>query len=139
MGSSLVRFASTRKTSGDKKLFWGRINQDGLPFRGDAAPMLTEDEYETRINRVADAKNAFFDVRDTEQNAKFLQVMECAFNGWYKIVHLERFWRKTTEHYVEWIEYYLEDGSPSPYTSNGIMELANGSANFAGGAGAYPG
>lgn len=129
MASSLIRYAESRQTSGDKQLFWSRIHQDGLPFRGHGAPMLTDDEFETRVTRVADAKNGFFDTHDPAENAKFLQIFEAACNGWYRIVYLERFWRKTTKHYIEWVEYYLEDGSPSPYNVNGIMEMAHGSGN----------
>lgn len=132
MGSSLIRYAASQRTSGDQQLFWGRIHQDGLPFRGHGAPMLTEDEFETRVNRVADAKNGFFDTHNPAENAKFLQICEAACNGWYRIVYLERFWRKTTKHYVEWVEYYLEDGNPTPYSQQGLMELAHGSGDFAG-------
>lgn len=115
-----MRFAD-RQSSGDRRLFWDRVGQDGLPFRGATAPFLTDEEYESRVVTVADARNAMFDTTVKEQNQQYLDVMECCLNGWFRLLHIERFWtgpdgKKTTRHYVEWVEYYKEDGTrvPSP-------------------------
>ena len=134
MPSSLVKF-SNRVQSNGQKLFWDRVAIDNLPFRGQQPPMYTEEEFETKTVRVADVRNAFFDVLDKESNKQYLDVLECCFNGWFQLVHLERFWvgpdgKRTHYHYVEWSEFYLEDGSRTPYLSSGIMELANGHANL---------
>lgn len=130
MPSSLVKFAN-RASSGDQKLFWGRSDRDGLPYRGPHAPMMTDDEFEGRAVRVADARNAFFDVFDPESNKQFLEVMECWYNGWFQVTFIERFWegpdgKRTHYHYIEWVEYYMEDGSRTPYLSSGQTELAHG-------------
>jgi len=131
MPPSLVRFAGRNRSADGRSLFWDRADRDGLPFRGNHAPSFREEEFEDRTIRVADVRNAFFDTTDPTQNKQFLDVMECIFNGWFFQVHLERFWvgpngQRTTKHYLEWVEYYLEDGSRTPYLSPGIMELAHG-------------
>jgi hypothetical protein len=127
MPSSLVKF-SNRTTSAGRNLWWNRAEIDGLPFRGPFAPIMPEEEYEARVVRVADARNAFFDVTDAQENKLYLDVLECVFNGWFQMIHLERFWRQTTLHYVEWVEYYLEDGTRTPYSGQ-IMELTHGQQN----------
>lgn len=127
MPTSLLKYASRRNVGGGNKLHWDRADVDGLPFRGPAAPMLTESEYQEQTIRVADYKNGFFDVTDPAQNKKFLEVMECCANGWFYLYFIDRFWKESTKHYVEWIEYYMEDGRRTPYQASGAMEVpANG-------------
>jgi hypothetical protein len=140
MPSSLVKF-SNRTNSGGKKLFWDRVDVDNLPFRGQFAPMYRDGEFEERTVKVADARNGFFDVTDPTSNKQYLDVLECCFNGWFQLVHLERFWQdpsghRTRLHYVEWVEYYMEDGSRTPFLSQGITELAHGQQNLLGNPGA---
>lgn len=134
---SLVRF-SNRTTSAGKKVYWDRVQAgaDALPYRGQFAPMYREDEFEERTVRVADVRNAFFDTGNPESNKQYLDVLECCFNGWFQLVHLERFWedpegKRTRFHYVEWAEYYLEDGSRTPFVTQGMTELAHGNQNLA--------
>lgn len=137
MPPSLVRF-SNRTTSPDgRKLFWDRVQvgADALPYRGKFAPNYRDEEFEDRTVRVADARNAYFDTKDPTQNKQFLDVLECCMNGWFQLLHLERFWvgpdgKRTTTHYVEWAEYYLEDGSRTPFAVQGLMELAGGQQPF---------
>lgn len=136
--SSLVKF-SNRVGSGGQKLFWDRVQAgaDSLPFRGKFAPTYREDEFEERTVKVADARNGFFDVRDATSNKQYLDVMECCLNGWFKLVHLERFWvdpagHRTSFHYVEWVEYYMEDGSRTPFHTPGVAELSHGQQDFSG-------
>lgn len=131
MPSSLVKF-SDRYGAGEQKLFWNRAEQDGLPFRGAYAPSMPEEEYEARVVRVADARNAFFDTLDATQNKLYLDVIECVANGWFRLIHLERFWKGSTQHYVEWLEYYMEDGSRTPFSRNNVMELSGGQQDLPG-------
>src|ERR1019366_5092936 len=112
--SGLVKFYN-RKGADAQKLYWNRAEVDGVPFRGPQPPFMTEAEYETRTVRVADARNAFFNVHDPEQNKQYLEVLECCYNQWFQMVHLERFWNNSTLHYVEWVEYYMEDGTRTPF------------------------
>lgn len=112
-----------------KKLWWGRTDVDGLPFRGPTAPYMPEDEFQERVTRVRDFRNAFFDVTDAQQNRDFCQVMECCGNGWFELFFIERFWKGTSQHYVEWFEYYLEDGRRTPYLTPGASPLGQANLN----------
>ena len=129
MPNSLVKFAQRTNAGGGQKLWWHRSDIDGLPFRGANPPIMPEEEYENRAVRVADYRNAFFDVSKADENRKFLDVMECCANGWFFLHYIERFWNQTTKHYIEWVEYYMEDGTRTPYSTPGMMELANGQAH----------
>lgn len=138
MAASLVKF-SNRNKSGDRNLYWDRVQAgaDNLPYRGAYAPMYKDEEYEQRTVKVADARNGFFDVTIPGENKQYLDILECCFNGWFCLVHLERFWAgpdglRTNRHYVEWVEYYLEDGSRTPFHHPGQMELASGQQNVLG-------
>lgn len=130
MPTSLVKFFDKTESNG-KKLYWSRSAEDGMPFRGTHAPLMAEDEYLARVVKVADTKNDFFDVTDPEQNRRFLHVMDCCFNGWFQCVYVERFWNKTTKHYLEWIEYFCEDGATrTPFSkTQGTAEVADGPGN----------
>lgn len=145
MGSSLVKFANRIDGNGRGKLYWGRAEHDGLPFRGPMAPMFTEEEYEERVVRVADPRNGTFRTWDPVENQQYLDVMDKILNGWATCLFAER-WRArvrrgkhTVERhvvYIEWAEYYLEDGSRSPVGYGQPMEHAHGQAN--GGANPLP-
>lgn len=109
--SNLLHYASRKPQSGDQPLWYGRSGEDGMPFRGERDPQLTAAEWETRTVQIAEAHNDFFDVTVPEQNRAFLLVLDAAANQWFRVLHIERFWRGTTKHYVEWLEYYREDGT----------------------------
>lgn len=111
---SLVRFQN-RGNSRGQRLFWGRVDVDGLPYRGEHAPLMPEAEYEQRAVRVADVRNSFFDVNDAAQNQAYLDVLECCANGWFQLLHIVRFWNNTTQHYIEWAEFYMQDGGRVPF------------------------
>jgi hypothetical protein len=131
-GSSLVRYATEGRSGDGQKLYWARAGIDGAPFRGQYPPDLTEAEYDDRVVRVSEPQNGFFDVTDPKQNAKFLDVMGKIYNGWYQGVHIERFWRGTTQHYLEWNVYYMEDGKRTMTPYVGHVELSHGSRQGAG-------
>lgn len=101
---------------------------------------MPEEEYEARVVKISDFRNAFFDVLVPAENQLYCEVLECCGNGWFQLVHLERFWRDTTRHYIEWFEYYLEDGTRTPFMSGGQMEYGNnGQQNLLGHYPAGPG
>ena len=125
MPSSLIKFANKTSSNG-KRLWWNRADIDGLPYRGPYAPIMPEEEYEARVVRIADFRNGFFDVNVPEENKLYCEIMECCANGWFQLRHQVFFWQDTTKHYIEWMEYYLEDGTRTPFTSNGIMEMGHG-------------
>lgn len=116
MPNNLIKFVNRTDGNGRGNLFWGRADIDGLPFRGKEAPLLRTDEFEDRLVRVADPKNATFYTGEEEQNLKYLEVMDGVANGWFHLVFIER-WRedgdKSHHVYMEWLEYFLEDGQPT--------------------------
>jgi hypothetical protein len=129
MSSSLVKFMNrTVNGNGRGKVFWGRSEADGLPFRGPEAPMLTNEEYEDRLVRIHDPKNGIFDVTNEEENKRYLEIMDGLANGWYQLIYINRqFDEAKALVYVEWLESYMEDGSPSrPLPSFQNTGLGNG-------------
>lgn len=121
MSNGLVKFTSRKDGNGRGQLYWERADIDGLPFRGEQPPLFRNEEYEERVVRVADPKNGTFYTGDPEQNAAYLKIMDGIANSWYRLVFIER-WRDEGDNhhriYVEWLEYFLEDGKPMPYTPN---------------------
>ena len=116
MPNQLIKFIN-RTDGGDRgKVYWGRAGVDGLPFRGENPPLMREEEFQDRLVKVADAKNSTFYTGEEEDNKKYLSVMDGVSNGWFHLVFVER-WRedKDKHHhiYMEWLEYYLEDGQPA--------------------------
>ena len=125
MGSSLVKFANRTVRNG-QRLWWHRADIDGLPFRGADVPIMPEEEFQSRVVKLSDFRNGFFDIADPEQNKQYCDVMECIANGWFQLRHQVFFWQNTTKHYVEWLEYYMEDGSRTPFAPHGVIELPQG-------------
>lgn len=133
--SSLIKYARAAGNNPGQTTHWGRAEHDGLPFRG-AAPMFRDDEFDDRVVRVADFRFGFFDVKEQTQANEYGQVMDRCANGWFELKHIERFRNGTTEHYVEWVEYYLEDGSTrTPAVQGALTYGGNGLPGPGGGPG----
>jgi hypothetical protein len=113
--SPLIKHFSKTDAEDGRKLFWGRAAEDGAPYRGEIPPLMPEEEYESRVARVNDFRNGFFNVKLPEENKKFCEIMECCANGWFRLNYIERFWHNSECHYIEWIEIFLEDGTRTPY------------------------
>ena len=65
---------------------------------------------------MGDARNGWFDTSDPEQNRSYLNVLDGIVNGWYEPIHISRhFEGEQRLVYAEWVEYYLQDGSPTPF------------------------
>lgn len=136
--SSVVKFLNRQSGNGRGKLFWGRADQDGLPFRGAAPPNLTEEEYEQRVVRVADPNEGTFRTWIPEERKAYLDVVDKCLNGWAMCLTQDR-WKQRVKlggvtqlrvvHYLVWAEYYLEDGRPAQLTP---LEMAHGQANLPG-------
>lgn len=136
MPTSLIKYVHSRRSSGGQRLFWDRTEIDGYPYRGPHAPLMSNDEFEDKAVKVADFRNAFFDVVDPGENRQYQEVMECVQNGWFCLAFIDRFWHGTTQHYVEWVEFYMQDGSRAPFAlSQGFTEVAGGQQPFYPGAG----
>lgn len=117
------------KDSTGQPLHWGRATLDGAPFRG-PAPMFMGEEFEERIAKVADPHVEIFDISNADQKKKYLGVLEGAANSWYRILYIKRPGEYDPKHktlaYVEWLEYYMEDGTRTPFMSPGVMEVQGG-------------
>jgi len=126
--SPLSRY-SDQTQSEQGRLFWGRITEDGYPFRSTShnPALYREPEYEEKAVRVADFRNGVFDVTSAEDyvaevngqrvqvygNARYVSVMERIINGWYALVYIDRnFSPDKRLKYVEWTEFYMQDGTP---------------------------
>lgn len=131
MPSSLIKYTNRTERNG-QRLFWQRADVDGFPFRGPHAPFIPEEEYEHRVVRVVDFKNGFFDITKPEENQAYCDVMEGIANGWFQLRHQTYFWNNSTSHYIEWLEYFMEDGSRVPALTGGVMEGVHGPANGTG-------
>lgn len=118
MGTPLVKFINRQDGGDGRRLYWGRADADGLPFRSRMAPpALRQDEYDAHVVRVADFRNAVFDIFDAEANKNYCNVWDGVVNGWFELKHIDRAFGGTPGNiYVEWVEYYLEDGRATPYS-----------------------
>lgn len=117
MSSSLLKFIGDRGDNQRGQLHWGRADLDGAPFRArnGVVPLLRNDEMDERLVRIADPRNGLFYTGDPEENAKYLKVMDGIANNWYQQVYIKRWRKKGNDHphvYIEWLEYYMEDGKP---------------------------
>jgi hypothetical protein len=127
---SLVKFSNRTQHNG-QRIHWGRSGEDGLPFRGQQAPMYTQEEWEEKTVKVADPHNGHFDTSDPEQNKKYLEVLDGITNGWFQCIYIKRQYDPEQKMvYVEWVEYFLEDGNRAPFMTAGQMELLNGQPNL---------
>jgi hypothetical protein len=128
---SLARFMNRTKDDGGQSLHWGRAALDGAPFRG-PAPMLMGEEFEERVVRVADPHAEEFDTADPAQKKLYLNVLDGAANQWFQILYIKRPGEYDKNRprvaYVEWLEYFMEDGTRTPFMSPGMMEVQGGTA-----------
>ena len=118
MSNSLVKFTSQKDGNGRGDLFWSRSDIDGLPYRGQAAPSFRNEEYDERVVRVADPKNGTFYTGDAEENEAYLKVMDGIANSWFQMLYVDRWREDGKKHhyiYMEWVQYYLEDGKPTSF------------------------
>ena len=134
MASSLVRFMNRQKDGNGQQLSWHRATLDGAPFRG-PPPMFTGEEFEERVARVADPKVDEFDISRPEEKKAYLMVLEGAANHWFRILYIKRPGeydpKRRTVAYVEWLEFYMEDGTRTPFMSPGVMEVGSGTPGMA--------
>jgi hypothetical protein len=132
MANSLVKFHSRTQGGERGQLYWGRADLDGLPFRGPAPPDFTREEFEERVAKVGDPHNGRFRTWIEEENKAYLDVVDMVVNGWAQCLFIDR-WRDPEEGrhviYVEWAEYFLEDGNTRAQVHGG--HLSYGQPNLA--------
>lgn len=105
---SLLKFAGRRVDRNGQSLYWRRAAVDGAPFRGLMPPAMPEQEYEAKKVKVQDFQHKWFDIAVEAEAREYSEVMNGVANGWYRLVHVERFWQNTTRHYVEWTEVFTQ-------------------------------
>lgn len=114
MTSALVKFVNAQPVDPRRgRLYWGRLEEDGLPFRGHQAPLYSQEEHEQNLVRVGDPRNGTFRTWIEAENKLYLLVADMVINGWAKLLFIERWRDATTDRYViyaEWSEYFMEDG-----------------------------
>lgn len=117
--TSLVRFMHERTDSRGKPIYWGRAGIDGAPFRG-TPPLLKEEEMEARLVRTGDPQNGIFDLSDDRQNATYLTILDKVVNGRAQLLSPRHFIDGGTKVYIEWVEWFMEDGAPGAATTPGL-------------------
>lgn len=139
MQSSIVRAFSgcdKPKPGRRKKLFFGRAGEDGAPYRGTSPPIYTDEEYEARVSRVGEPHAETFDLSDPAQKDLYLNVLNGCVNGAFQCLFIKRYCsRKDPKRWyarIEWVEFFMEDSTPVPFMSPGMMELSGGHTNFPG-------
>lgn len=107
---SLIKYAS-RSKNGEGGLYWSKATDDGAPFRGARPPLLTQDEYETKVEKVSDAQVDIFDLSDEAQKQRYKEILDATLTGWYRIIFRDHQYdatRGTWRVLVEWAENYME-------------------------------
>ena len=117
MSDPLVRIANRAADEDGLQTYWGRAYLDGMPYKGKKDPLLTDAEFEAKTSVHRKVRNGFFDLRDEGEARNYLNVLDGVANGWYVL------WTKQTDvdlkggtarAYLEWVECYRQDGSPTP-------------------------
>ena len=125
--TSLIKFMNQTNGNGRGNVQWGRADRDGAPLRSQTPLTMTEEEAEERLVKVADPHNQLFDLSDADQNTQYLEVLDKITNGWAQLLAPRevlkcKVRRKLPDGtieldvrikiYLEWAEYFMEDGTP---------------------------
>lgn len=138
MPSPLTKFVDREAAPrGDPRgnLFWGRLEHDGLPFRGHVPPAYSQDEFEANLVRVGDPHSRTFRTWIPEENEAYEHVLDMIVNGWAKCLHVAR--REPPDPAtqfglvvsIEWCQYFMEDSGRPATPGPTAGELANGSVH----------
>lgn len=60
--------------------FWGKADEDGMPFRGPVAPLMKTAEYDQVAGISSDFHSVVLNLADPEQNRQFEQIIDKAVN-----------------------------------------------------------
>ncbi len=113
-GYQQPHYGPTAKFLGDQnlgyggKLFWPGI--DGLPFRGDKAPILSPD-VKQKLYCAGDAKHGTFDLSIPEQAEQYAWIRDRVRNGLFTEDYIERHWNDETKNqiiYLEWTQLFVQ-------------------------------
>ena len=107
MGNLLKYFGNR---NGDDDLQWGRVlsGHDDMPFRG-RAPLMTNEEYESKVKEFCDTKVQIFDLSKPEELAAYTDILDRIANGFCRLIEREKVYDPETKNwrrYMEWTEPY---------------------------------
>lgn len=108
MGSPLRKYAEEAAQG----LFFGRVDQDGLPFEGEPRPRRDHEYDEMAVVRSFHHK--FFMLDSVDDMKEYDDVMDKVYNSWYEQKCIQRFVTLNGKlcHYLEWCIPKLSDGQP---------------------------
>lgn len=87
-----------RHSPDGRNLYWGRSDLDGAPFRGNAVPLLRNDDAEAFLERTYDTFCGTFNTSTPEQELHgqtLAKILEGESNSWYQIRSWSERWHET--------------------------------------------
>lgn len=109
MSHSLSQFVDRQKAKDGDRIYWGRAAYDGLPLKSRSAPpVMSDEEFQQFTYNSGYFFCEFFNMDDKVQRETYERTWTAIVRGWYKLVHITRFWNNTNFHYLEWVERYKE-------------------------------
>lgn len=86
-------------------------NLQGVPYRGDAAPILSPEAMQ-QLQTFGDFQVGLFDLMDPDHLANYIWVMDRVYNRRFKVIFLQRYWNPESGKvliYVEWCQIYSHE------------------------------
>ncbi len=107
---SASKFRNEHENSG-QPLFWGRSQEDGIPFRGASPPLYNAQEASRFLEVETDAHIRVFDIEDTDERKSLERVLDAAANRWFRVTYFERVSDKDghIRFVCAWLEYFMTD------------------------------
>lgn len=113
----LMKYFGEQGDQHNGRLFWSSA-LDGLPFRGNAAPVLTQEEFDTSLETHYDFHSKEFDLTDPEQQKEYVEVMDRICNGlyveYYKAIKEDQATGRVRYAYLEWLQQYKQLSPSAP-------------------------
>lgn len=104
------------------RLYWSQANL-GVPFRGNAIPLLKDSELEDSLEIHFDFHCKEFDLTNDKERNEYIKVMDRIVNGWYYL-HTKTFVKdekgRVIAVYLEWSQRYTQ---LNPYSVTNITTL----------------
>ena len=107
------------------QLFWSEALQ-GIPFRGNYAPLLTRDELERDVHIQSDFRFKHFKLWENEDAEYYQWVMDRAVNGWFVVYKREWHWVEQHQSHVVYVEWSQRYGELSPVAKASARSRAHG-------------
>lgn len=115
---SFLKFHDQTNGNGRGNIYYHRAAQDGAPFRGPAAPLMRDAEFEDLTEQVYDCYSGTFDTSDatmTQHGRRYHEILEGTAINWFRLLCERQYtWTEKTDGppkmyvYIEWAEPYNE-------------------------------